>query len=190
MKIWGFDMSTKLPPKREKFAQLVASGQTYAEAHREAFPASRKWKMESVWVESSKLMSNPKVLQRVEELQEEYKDKLIKSKKVDLEEILTKMSSAVRLDKRQYYDKEGNFKNMHDLTEDQAMCLQEIKTQEIYAGKEGEKVAIGRIVHIKSIDIKSLWDMFLKHFGAYMNEVEQSNETLQHIKDIIEAAKK
>ena len=37
-----------LSPQRELFAQLVASGKSQAEAHREAYPRSRNWKPDAV----------------------------------------------------------------------------------------------------------------------------------------------
>lgn len=59
----------KLTPREEKFAQGVADGLSQAEAYRQAFPNSAKWKDEAVWVNASKLMA--KVSLRVEELRAE-----------------------------------------------------------------------------------------------------------------------
>ena len=40
-----------LTPKQEKFAQEVASGKSQADAYREAYPKSKKWKDETLWAE-------------------------------------------------------------------------------------------------------------------------------------------
>lgn len=57
----------KLTPKREKFAKLIAGGMTQADAYREAFDVDENSKPNTVYVEGSKLASNPKIAQRVEE---------------------------------------------------------------------------------------------------------------------------
>lgn len=59
-------MPIKLTAKQEAFALGVVEGKTQAEAYREAYPASRSWKPDSVWVKASKLMA--KVQPRVDEL--------------------------------------------------------------------------------------------------------------------------
>lgn len=58
-----------LTPQQEKFAQAVASGKNQAEAYREAYPLSKKWKDASVHVKASELMANGKVSVRVREIQ-------------------------------------------------------------------------------------------------------------------------
>lgn len=58
----------ELKPQHEKFAQAVASGKSQAEAYREAYPSSRKWKDAAVYTQSSALMADSKVSTRVSEL--------------------------------------------------------------------------------------------------------------------------
>ena len=59
--------ATGLTPKREKFAQAVASGMNQSDAYREAFDAARM-KASSINVKASELMADGKVRVRVEEL--------------------------------------------------------------------------------------------------------------------------
>lgn len=56
-----------LTPKRESFAQAVASGMSQADAYRSAFDASRM-KPETVQSAASRLMADSKVSARVEEI--------------------------------------------------------------------------------------------------------------------------
>lgn len=58
----------ELAPQREKFARLVASGNNQADAYREAYPKSRKWKDAAVYAQASALMADSKVSIRVQEL--------------------------------------------------------------------------------------------------------------------------
>lgn len=67
---------TPLPPQQEAFVRAYRSnGRNQRQAYLEAYPKSRNWKnVRSVDVEASKLMSNPKVLQRLRELDNSEKD--------------------------------------------------------------------------------------------------------------------
>jgi len=55
-----------LTPKQEKFCQGVISGKTASESYRDAYSVENM-KDSSIWTEASKLMSNPKVSQRIQQ---------------------------------------------------------------------------------------------------------------------------
>lgn len=59
-----------LTPPQEKFAQLVGGGKPAAEAYREAYPKSVKWKDEAVRVNASKLLADANVSLRVSQIQQ------------------------------------------------------------------------------------------------------------------------
>lgn len=69
-------MKGGLTAKQEAFAQGVAKGQTLSEAYREAYDCSNM-KDSSVWTEASKLMDNPKVIHRVNGLQQAKEDRAL-----------------------------------------------------------------------------------------------------------------
>lgn len=58
----------RLTFEQERFAQHLATGASQAEAYREVYPRSRKWKPESVYARASVFASSDKVAQRVAEL--------------------------------------------------------------------------------------------------------------------------
>ena len=58
----------KLTGKQEKFAQLVAKGETQTDAYRKAFDVRPETLDSSQWVNASKLAADAKVSQRIEEL--------------------------------------------------------------------------------------------------------------------------
>ena len=61
----------QLTPQKEAFAQAVGSGQmTQSDAYRQAYPASKKWKDDSVHNKSSALMRDAQVKARVKQIQE------------------------------------------------------------------------------------------------------------------------
>ena len=55
-----------LTPKQEKFCPGVISGKTASESYRDSYSVENM-KDSSVWTEASKLMSNPKVSQRIQQ---------------------------------------------------------------------------------------------------------------------------
>lgn len=59
-----------LSAPQEAFARGVASGLSQAEAYRQAYPRSRKWKAEAVHQQASRLMALPQVSSRVKELRD------------------------------------------------------------------------------------------------------------------------
>ena len=66
-------------PRHERFAQELAQGISQRKAYRAAFPASERWKDETVDSKASKLAKDGKVLARVKELQEAAASKAVKT---------------------------------------------------------------------------------------------------------------
>jgi phage terminase small subunit len=59
-----------LTPRQERFAQEIGRGKCQAEAYRDAYPSSKKWKPDSVYAKSSLLAADVKVKTRVAQIQE------------------------------------------------------------------------------------------------------------------------
>ena len=176
----------ELTDKQEKFAQAVAAGKTYADAYREAYPVSEKWKDESIWCESSKLMADPKVLQRVKQIQEQR----AKANEVTLEEVIKELSEWLRFDPIEFFDEENCMKNIHDLSPVARKQIADIKIQELWGkGMDGERVKIGEVKNIKFLDKQATADKFMRYFGAYLTNLKVSVDDLAHIKDVIEGIK-
>ena len=74
--------------RHEMFAQIVASGKTQADAYREVFPASRKWKTGNA-VDSKASFLAAKVRQRIDELLQAKADDGIATRE-ELARFLTK----------------------------------------------------------------------------------------------------
>jgi len=63
-----------LTDKQEKFAQCIADGMTQADAYRSAYPQSNM-KENALYVQASRLLDNPKVRLRVQELRKAIENK-------------------------------------------------------------------------------------------------------------------
>jgi hypothetical protein len=67
----------KLTPQMEKFCQGVADGLSQADAYRQAYPKSKDWKPETLHPQASKMMADPKIATRVQELKEQLSSKAL-----------------------------------------------------------------------------------------------------------------
>ena len=179
-------MTRPLTPKQEKFCQLVAEGNTYAESYRQAYPTSQKWKNEAVWVKSSELMSKGNVLVRVKEIQQEIAER----NQVTLQEVLEEMASWLRFDPLELFDKDNCVKEMSDIPTNVRKCLASpIQVTELYIGKGQDKEKIGEVKIIKFQDKVKVADNFMKKFGAYITKVKLDEEDLEFMEEIIKGIK-
>lgn len=69
----------KLTPQQEIYARLIVEGKSQHQAYLEAYPKSNGWLASSVDCEASKLASNTKVIQRINELRSQLDIKSIET---------------------------------------------------------------------------------------------------------------
>ena len=82
-------MADKLTPKQERFAQLVAGGKTYADAYREAYNATGK--DSTAHSEGSRLMKNPQISTRLEQITEQKHRAISRKAVTDRELVVSKL---------------------------------------------------------------------------------------------------
>jgi len=82
-------MADKLTPKQERFAQLVAGGKTYADAYREAYSATGK--DSTAHSEGSRLMKNPQISTRCEQITEQKHRAISRKAVTDRELVVGKL---------------------------------------------------------------------------------------------------
>jgi hypothetical protein len=88
MKVYLMDLTAK----QEKFCQGVAKGLTYSDAYRQAYNA-KKMKMEAINISASRLMDNPKIELRVEEL----KKRTLKRYDLTVDDIVEELEDARKI---------------------------------------------------------------------------------------------
>lgn len=81
-------VSGMLTAKQEQFVQNIITGMSQADAYRAAYP-NQKMSDKTVWETASKLMANPKVATRVQELREKLAAPSIMTAKARLEWLTT-----------------------------------------------------------------------------------------------------
>lgn len=174
-----------LTPQQEKFAQLVAEGNTYADAYRGAYKVAEKTKLETVWCESSKLMSNPTVSQRVKELQANT----IKRNEVTLDEVLKEMAEWLKFNVKSIFNEDDTMKPLKEMTDQEASSIASFEVVELFDGSGDKKVHIGYLKKVKLIDKRAVADMFLRKLGAYIDNHKIVIEDMSYLDEVIKGIK-
>ena len=88
-----------LSPKEAEFCRLVSRGETASEAYRQVWKPKPSVKPESIWTAGSKLMSMPKVKQRLKSLQAQieagFVNKTVSQAVQDKELVLSKLRAII-----------------------------------------------------------------------------------------------
>lgn len=159
-----------LTPQQEKFALGVASGKTQADAYREAYPRSKKWKDDSVYPKASNLMANGKVSARVAELRERITSIGIAS----AERVLLEASRLALFDPRKLFCDDGSPKPINELDDDTAAALSGLDVTEEWDGSGEGRVFVGMTKKYKIADKNSALEKLFKHHGLYGEDNKQS----------------
>lgn len=176
-------MEQKLTKKREAFAISIATGEfDYIWQAYEAHYATNGMSQNAIYVESCRLLQNPKISLRINELLEENKVK----REASLNEVLAEMANWLRLDPIDMFNDDDTLKNMHELPESVRKTIASFEVVELFDRQDKVKVKTGELKRIKLVDKKSAADMYLKRLGAYINNVNISTEEdLSHIREVL-----
>ena len=160
-----------LTPKREAFAQAVASGMTQADAYRSAFDTSRM-KAETVQQKASRLMADGKVRARVKELQEAAASAVVMTRREALERltVLARTGIADLVEFRQVEmgaDAEGNDAVQSVWSVKDAALQDPVKLaaiSELTAGRDGIKIKThSPLQAIQQLAKMQGWESATKH---------------------------
>lgn len=176
----------RLTVKQENFARDIANKKyKYIWQAYEANYDIKKSSQAALYVSSCRLLANEKVASRIEELEREIKAK----EEVTLDESIVKIGQRINSDVRDYFNDDGSFKNPKDLTKAQASFLNSFEVVTTFKGT-GEEIYKIEIKKVKFESWKDLLDMNIRRLGGYAKDQEGGvNETLGHLKDIINSAK-
>lgn len=147
-----------LTPQQERFAQLVASGKSLAEAYRVAYPKSLKWAESAVWAQSSRLMTNSKVSARCKALAQKVEQIFA----VDTAKLLRETDRLANSSIVNIMHPDGRVKLPHELDPDTAAAVASFEMNE-----KGE-------IKYKFWDKNSAQERLFKHKGLFQLDNEQS----------------
>jgi len=152
-----------LTAQQESFAREVARGRLQSEAYRIAYPRSREWKPETVWSESSRMMSLHKVSARVKEMQQAAADEVV----VDRNRLLREMLRLALADPRGLVDKDGGLKNLGELDDDMAAAVASVEVD-----KDGR-------LKYRLWDKGAAQEKLAKFLGLYREDNRQHSDSLR-----------
>lgn len=169
-----------LTPQQNRFAELVSEGNSYADSYKGAYNAQNMG-INTIYVNSSVLMSDNKISIRVKELVDENR----KRNQVTLSEVLEEMAAWLRFDPADIMNEADCVKSIKQLPKEVRKSISEIRVQELYTNIDNVKTKIGEVKNIKFVDKRATADMFLKKFGAYITNVKIDVEDMSHLKDLL-----
>lgn len=162
-------MTKELTPQQERFARNVVSGMTQADAYRDAYPRSKKWKQDTVHNEASALMRKPQVSTRVQAGLKVAAEKA----EITKADVLKEAARLARFDIRRLYKEDGSLKAIHELDDETAAAIQGIEQVEQYEGTGADRVFVGYLHRYKIADKNAALEKLFKHFGLYKEDNEQ-----------------
>ncbi|HAR38824.1 MAG TPA: hypothetical protein DCS09_09790 [Porphyromonadaceae bacterium] len=157
----------QLTINQEKFAQEYILTGNASEAYRRAYPKSLKWKDNAVQVAGSKLLANPIVSVRVEELRVEVKEKF----DISTERLLLEQSRIALFDFRRLFDENGNMIKPKDMPDEVAAAVSSVKVSNRSLG-EGE--GFETITELKLWNKNTSLDSLFKNKGLYEVDNKQN----------------
>lgn len=171
-----------LSEKQERFAQSIGTGEfDYNWMAYEKHYDCSKMSKNAIYVETCKLLQNPKVSLRVKELQL----KTAKRNEVTLDEVLREMAEWLRFNVKSVFNADGSMKSLHEMTDEESSSIASFECLELFDGSGDKKVHVGYIKKVKLIDKRSVAEMFLKKFGAFITNVKIDVEDMSHLKDLL-----
>lgn len=169
-------METKLTAKQENFCQAYIRLADKSAAYREAYDCS-KMKPESINRKAVEMFENGNITARIEELQQE----VIERNKITVDELIQTMAAMVRFDISDFYDENGNFKNIHDIPKEARLMISQIESDEIWIMNQGVKQTIGETKKIRTINKMDAIEKLMKHLGGYEKDNNQKTKVPKSI---------
>ena len=166
----------KLTAKQESFCLKFVECNNASEAYRHAYSCA-KWKDTVVWSKASVLLTNGKVLVRVEELRAELKNKSDITKQRLLEELGYIAFSSIA----QLHNTWIELKEFEQLTDEQKRSIKSISTKTIKKSVEGAAPIDVEYVKIELHDKMRAIENISKMLGFY--EPEKRVITFPNIDD-------
>jgi phage terminase small subunit len=126
----------------------------------------------SAQTQSSRLISNVKVQQRITELN----NKKLKTVKVDAETILSELLKLATSDIRKLFNENGGLLPPSQWPDDIAPAVASIQVDELFDYDKGEKYQVGVTKKVKLWDKNAALDKLAKHLGLLIEKVELSGK--------------
>lgn len=162
-------MADRLTVKQEKYVQGLFAGLTQREAYKQAFNCTTMLD-KTVDEASCKLAADYKIITRLNDLQEEFKNRNM----VTVERVLKEYAKLGFFDPRKLFNADGSPKNIIDLDDETAAAVAGLDVQEAYEGSGEYREFVGYVKKYKLTDKKGALDSMAKYLGMFKDEVKLS----------------
>lgn len=162
-------MNDGLTQKQENFCLEYIKSGNGSGAYRKAYDASGMTD-EAVNVEASRLLDNPKIILRLDDLRDKAEAKSL----VTVGKILRELHTLATVDIRQAFDEQGNLKAIKDLPEDVARAIASIESFEEYSGRGDKRDPVGYTRKIRMVDKIRALELCGKHLKMFTDKVEHT----------------
>ncbi len=178
----------KLTIKQEKFCQEIVSGKHQFEWQAyEAVYGTKNMGKNTMYVNTSRMLSDTKISLRISELRKPAEKKL----EVTLIQVLEKLAELLNFNLKTIFNPDGTMKQIHEMTDQEASCIQDYQVEEIWGRVDGGRQQIGVLKKVKLVDRLGVIDKQLRRMGAYIenhNHKFDQND-LSHIFEIVNSIK-
>jgi phage terminase small subunit len=158
----------KLTAKQERFSIEYHRCGDASASYRIAYPKSLKWKDSSLYCESSKLLKNTKVIQRLAELNKPFLD----NANITKERVLLEVARLAFSDPRKAFDENGNLLPVNDWPDEVAAAISGIETEELFEGRGESREKVGLTHKIKFWDKGKQLELAGKYLGLFVDRHE------------------
>lgn len=171
-----------LTPQQEGFAQSIGTSEfDFNWLAYEKHYSCAKMSKNAIYVETCKLLQNPKISLRIKEIQANT----IKRNEVTLDEVLAEMAEWLKFNVKSIFNEDDSMKSLQEMSDQEASSIASFEVVELFDGSGEKKVQIGYLKKVKLIDKRAVADMFLRKLGAYIDNHRVTVENMEHLKDLL-----
>lgn len=153
-----------LTEKQESYCQHYVICGNQAAAYRLAFDADAM-NVNSVYVEASKLHSDPKIALRISELRKEAWD----ANRISLDELIQSLAGMVRFDIADLYNDDGALLPLRQMPLAARQMISQLDVDEIIM----DKAVVGHTRKVRTINKLDAIEKLMKHLGGYEKDNAQ-----------------
>jgi len=158
----------ELTPKQESYCQNYIICGNQSAAYRIAFDAE-DMNVNTIYVEACKLHGNPKITQRIKELQAEAYER----NKITIDEIVQTLAGMIRFDIADLYDDNGALRPLKQIPLAARQMISHLDVDELFDYFDGDKIFKGYSKKIRTIDKLAAVEKLMKHLGGYEKDNKQ-----------------
>lgn len=175
-----------LSDKQEKFAQSIGTAEFDFNwmAYEKHYDCSKMSK-NAIYVETCKLLQNPKISLRIKEIQANT----LRRNEVTLDEVLAEMANWLKFNVKSIFKEDGSMKPLHEMTDEESSSIASYEVVELFGGGGEMKVQTGWLKKVKLMDKRAVADMFLRKLGAYIDNHKITIEDLSYLDEVLKGIK-